>query len=263
MALLLRRFREEGRSLVTWSLTVAVTSVAMLMVWLLLGNMNETARLLDRALADLPPVLRSMFGQISLANPSLFATTMLFGTAAPIVIMVFTAMAVPGIYTKDAGQGNLEFLFSLPIKRSSLAASRVSVFIVNLAVLHLILFIGAWAGALISGATPDLPAFASAAANAFLLNACLGGLIFLVSLFLNDYSRAILVALGVQMGLFLLNMGLETRGGVVSTLNPYHYYSAEQLLRNPGFPWAHSAVLIVAALVFWSAGVYAYIRKQV
>lgn len=264
MTLFWRRFREEFRPMATWSLTVALVSVLVFSVTLLLGNLKETTELLNNAISQMPPVIRAMFGGgVSFLQPDLIAQTMLFGTIAPIMMMVFVSLTVLGVYTKDAGLGNLEFLFSLPVKRIHLVMSRVGVFLADLALLHIILFGAACVGAVLFDVVPNVSGFALASLNSLVLYSCLGGLTFLISMAITDYSRGILVALGIQFLLFLLNSGFESRSWALTFWNPFHYFSAEQLFRTTATPWTGGLVLTAAAVVFWLLGVRIYIRKQV
>lgn len=264
MTLFFRRFREEARSLLTWSVTVALTSVLTFSITALFSDFGEAAEMLNSMLAKMPAAVRSMFGgEIAHLNPDLLAQNLLFATIAPILMMVFSALTVIGIYTKDAALGNLEFLFSLPVKRLRLAACRVGAYLTNLTVLHVVLFGAACAGAFLFGIVPNTSAFALVSASSLLLSACLGGLIFWVSMSLADYSRGVLVALGLQFLLFLLNMGLESQSWVLTFWNPYHYYSVEHLTKAVPASWTNILVLFPAAIAFWFAGMVSYIRKQV
>ncbi|NLG83113.1 MAG: hypothetical protein GX493_00580 [Firmicutes bacterium] len=109
----------------------------------------------------------------------------------------------------------------------------------------------------------ELARAALAVLNQYLLFACLGGLAFLVGLASTDYTKVLLVSFALFFGLFVLNISQEGKGGVLSLLNPYHYYGATRILFEGSPPWRDYLVLSVVAAAAWGLGLRIYVRKEV
>ncbi len=126
--------------------------------------------------------------------------------------------------------------------------------------------LGLIVGAFTTNLKLDYAALAGAAASFLLFTCFLSGLAFLLSLNVNDYSRGILLVLGVLLGLFVLNVGVgETAGGLanIKYINPFHYYNAARIFENGTIPWGNMLAFTLIGLVSWGAGMYWYTRKQI
>ncbi|MBE3575469.1 MAG: ABC transporter permease subunit [Firmicutes bacterium] len=264
MLLFWRRFRAEASSLAAWSLGIGATGLGVAAFTLLAGNLRENAQVVEEFLTKMP-IFAQMLGGVAVSAhaPSAIAQSLVFTTIAPILLLIYTSLAVLGIFTRDASQGNLEFLLALPVRRSAWVVSRGLVFLVNLGILQAALVLGVAAGLRMAGEPADLAVLTKLALNLYALFACLGGLGFLISLFLNDYTRGLVLILGLQFGLFVLNIATEDRPWAAAALNPYHYYRGAQMLGRGGFPTGDVLLLAVLALAFWAAGTWQYTRKQI
>ncbi|MGQ9779525.1 MAG: hypothetical protein ACUVRM_06575 [Bacillota bacterium] len=264
MLLFAHRWREEARSLFGWTITAGLMSFAVVLFASVFIDLGETARLLEEWLAKAPPALRGLFGgEAAIANALVrFVLGAAFNAVIPALVLVYVSLAVAGIYTREASRGNLEFLFSLPVERLHLVVGRILVFLVDLAVVHLAIYLGAGCGLLAAGARMEMARTALALLNQYFLFACLGGLVFLISLSSTDYTKVLLVAFALFFGLFALNITQEGKEGLLYRLNPYHYYRAMQVIAGAS-PWRDCLVLAVAAIIAWTVGVRLYIRKQI
>lgn len=263
MSLFKRRFREELPPLVTWGITLFLTGLALVLAGLFIDK-AQIANDFNTILQKMPPVARNMFGgDISSRFSYLYLLGMAFDTIAPILLVIYTSLAALGLYTREAGQGNLEFLFSLPIDRFKLIAQRILVFLLDLAILHILFALGVMFGSLATGLKVDLVALAWASFDLFLLSFCVSGLAYLLSLSTNDYSRGVLVVLGIMLGLLLLNMGVGDAKNLLARFNPFHYFNAARIFRDLTVPWLEMLGFTLAGLVLWAAGIGIYTRKQI
>ena len=147
---------------------------------------------------------------------------MAYDTIAPILLVVYTSLAALGLYTREAGQGNLEFLFSLPIKRLKLIAQTDSGLPARSGNPAPPLRAGVILGALSTGLKLDFAALTWATFDLFLLSFCVSGLAYLLSL-TNDYSRGVLLVLGMLLGV-APELGLGDSKSLLP-INPYHYFN--------------------------------------
>ena len=133
----------------------------------------------------------------------------------------------------------------------------------DLAILHLLFALGVTIGATITGLQVGLAALTWATLDLFLLSFCVSGLAYLLSLSTNDYSRGILVVLGVLLGLLLLELGLGDAKSVLLYLNPFHYFDAARIFMLLTIPWREMLGFTLAGMVLWGAGILLYVRKQI
>ncbi len=264
MSLFKRRFREELHSLLSWGITLFLAGLGIMLLGMVINKVNiaEFGAIIDR----MPAAIKNMFGGFFDAEMAvlLYLLGMAYNTIAPILLLVFISLAVLGMYTREAGQGNLEFLFSLPVSRWRLIAHRIAVLLLNLGLLLICLSLGTALGALLTGETLDPTQMAWANVQFFLLFFLLGGLAFLLSLTTADYSRGSLLVLGVLLALFLLNIGLGENGNsVLVTLNPFHYADVMRIFRGLSLPWREMLGFALSGLTFWGVGTYLYTHKQI
>lgn len=263
MSLYSRRFRDEFHSTLTWSITLGLSGLAIMLFGLFLNN-SDVTKSFSEIFKKMPSIMHNMFGTDQLNNfSSYYLLGMAFNTIAPLLLLVFSSLAILGLYTREAGQGNLEFLFSLPIGRLKLIGGRILVFLTSLGILQLCFCLGLAIGTLLIGDHPDVAAMIWAAADLFLLSFCLGGLAFLLSLATNDYSRGILLVLGVLLGLFVLNLGLGDNKGLLAYMNPYHYFDTSKIFTEGSVPWLNYLGFALSGLALWAGGIRIYVRKQV
>ena len=265
MLLFVHRWREEAKPFLGWVISAGLVGFAVVLFAAIFLDLEETARLLEEWLARAPAALRGLTGgeAVIAKAPTRFVLGMAFNAILPALVLVYVCLAAAGIYTREAGRGNLEFLFSLPVDRFHLVLGRLLVFLVDLALIHFAISLGTGLGLLVTGARMELARAALAVLNQYLLFVYLGGLAFLVSLAFTDYTRVLLVSFALFFGLFVLNISQEGKGGVLSLLNPYHYYGATRILFEGSPPWRDYLVLSAAAVVAWAVGMRIYVRKQV
>jgi len=286
MLLFTRRWREESRSLLSWILTISIVTYLALLLSMLFVNTEEIARVFTEWMSKAPPVLRSMVGgdMLIFSNPGSFVAGMVFNTILPALVLVYVCLSAISIYSNEADHGNLEFLFSLPINRLHLVVGRILVFLGNLAIVHVAIFISAFASMITVGEAVAPARLALGMYNQYLLFAAIGGLVFLFSLAVKERNKVLLISLAAFFGLFVMNIFMETKqqlpdllrlaagvlqGGespsqhLFSLFNPYYYYNAAQILTQGLMPWWNGAVLAAFTLIFWGWGSRVYVRKQV
>ncbi len=284
MLLFARRWREESRTLLSWMITIGLVTFGVLVFAMVFVNLGETTRSFNEFITKAPPAVREIFGSEMVTNMGGYVTGIVFNTILPGLVLVFACLSAAGIYTREAGQGNLEFLFSLPVARWHLATGRMLVFLTNLALVHLAIYIGAIGGMLAYGAPVDAVRLALSMCNQYLLYAAVGGLVFWISLAFTDYNKLLLIVMAIFFGLFVMkisvapeqelpallrSLGRAIAGreklpqGALSVLNPFYYYDAAQILARGLARWWNYLVLAGATLVFWAGGIRTYVRKQV
>lgn len=265
MSLIKRRFREELHPLISWGIALFLSGLVLMAAGSIFMNQKELTEGFSDIIKGLPNMAKNFLGGNLATNfSSMYLTGMAFDSIAPILILIYASLAALGLYTREAGQGNLEFLFSLPIARFKLITQRILVFLLDLAILHLLLALGTILGTAITGIKLDYSALAWALADLFLLNFCVSGLAYLLSLSTSDYSRGILLVLGIMVGLLILNMGLGSESkSVLAHINPYHYYKATDIFYGLAIPWLKMLGFALSGLAFWGVGTWWYMRKQI
>lgn len=264
MLLFTYRWRAEGKSLINWLITVSLVTCGAFMLFVSFINVDEIAQLFGEWLAKAPPALRNLMGgQLVVAEPAAFVSQIILQTILPGLILVYVCLSVAAIYTRDANEGNLEFLLSLPIKRYRVLAGRLLVFLVSLALLHVAIFASANFGLFICGKSANAARIALILLNQYLLFVCIGGLAFLISLASKDYSKILLITLACFFGLYSMNVFMDTNQDFASVINPFYYYNATEIYSTGLVPWRNFLVLTASSLFFWVSGIWIFSRKQI
>ncbi len=255
-------FRKEARALAISAIALGLVAVFVCALSHIL-NLQQTLGVFREAFKAMPVLLAAIGGDLSLLDPAVVLVSAIFTLVAPLFLTVHTTELALGIYTREASNGTLEFLFSLPVDRFRLVISRILVLLTSIAVLSGALTLGLHAGlSLISGSV-HLPALAVLGLNLFALFACLSGLSFLTSLAFTDPTRATLVMLGVGFGLFSLHAVLNDNASWLDWANPYHYLALNNVLHGQAFPWRELGVLGLGAAILWAGAIILFVRKQI
>lgn len=255
-------FRKEARALGTSALALGLTALLVSVLSQAL-NLEHTLKLFHKAFKKMPMLMRAIGGDLSFLDPSVVVTSALFTLVAPVFLVVYTTELAVGVYTREASNGTIEFLFSLPLKRLRLVTSKLLVLLANLAILSAVLALSVHAGLSLAGGRSDIAILAMLSISLFTLFACLAGIGFLISLAFTDHAKATLVVLGIGLGLFSLHALLEEGTNWLDWVNPYHYYAASSILRGDAFPWSQLGTLGLGAAIFWAGGMLLFVRKQI
>lgn len=262
MVLLKQQWRSDRWTVLSWCVTVA------LLAWLVIGLYDVMADsgaldLFNEMVSVMPPVVQALFGGVEFGLFGAYVTAMEYGGLMVITFIIFISVYVPGLITREIDRRNSEFLLSLPVTRTSMMTSRWIGLIISLAALELT----QWVTLAAVGGPQFQPArFLLASLNMFLVFLETGGIVLLVSVFIDDYSRAVGIGASIVTFLFFFNSLTENATGALATLRgilPFGRFNPEAILTAGTVSAADIMVLVAGIAVLYLASIKAFNSKQI
>lgn len=195
---------------------------------------------------------------------------MAFPWVHPVVLALVWAHALVCCTRLPAGeieQGTADVTFTLPVTRWEILRSETAVWLAaSLTVMAMILL-----GNTVGGSYAVAAEHAEGArtlivlANLWCLHLAVGGLSWLVSALSNRRGVAITVAFVLLLASFLLNYLAQfwEFAKRIAFLGLLDYYRPLVILRDGIMPWRDMAILLMAAILLWTAAGVVFTRRDV
>lgn len=255
-----KTFRDQGRSLIGWTIVVAAVGVLYAAFWPLMVTPEMKA-----AMAAFPPELLEALGYDDITSAAGYIGSTTFGLLGPALVIVYAAAAGVGAVAGEEEAGRLDLLLAHPVSRWSYLLQRFAVIVVSMLVIGVVLGL-----AIIALSRPaefgELGAANLMAAALHL--SVLGILCAAVGLAVGAATgRRGLAFAGVALagvGGFLANnlAPLVTELAWMRDLSPFRYYSGGEPLRN-GLQAVDLGVLVVASVILVALGGLLFNRRDV
>ena len=168
----------------------------------------------------------------------------IFLVAACLFIIGIGARSIAG----DLESGTLDLTLARPLRRRSYLASHLAVLIPGAAILAIGYALGTVTADRIfdpPGATLAVSRMALAAGQAWLLFMALGALAFLVSALMSERGRALGVAVGITLGMYVANFlfALWEPIRFLTRVTLFRYFTPGPTIQFGDVPWSDCAVL--------------------
>ncbi|MGE5676330.1 MAG: ABC transporter permease subunit [Mycobacterium leprae] len=266
MSLFRQHAKSEAISVIVWAVSIGLVTFFATCMWNVLRASGELAEL-QKAIDQAQGVIRGMLGPgASLLSIDGWIQGYVLGSWTSVLWVIFTAMFVVGMITREMDRRTIEFVLSRPISRARLLLARWGVLALSLVFMHLVQFVGLWSALATLGQVGHLGRYAVAEVNSLLLYLFLGGLMLLVSLYFDDYGPGTGAILGIGLALNLAHMALaDATGGLkkLRELLPFSLYDVQAIISKGTVPWAHLVILGSGALLFLLLSVWLFERKQI
>ncbi|HEY3367726.1 MAG TPA: ABC transporter permease subunit [Symbiobacteriaceae bacterium] len=267
MTLFRQHAKSEAASTLTWAIVFGLLGVFTVYMFEMMRSSGSLAEL-EKTLENAQGVLKALVGNggQSLLSAEGWLAGYVLGGWSSLVYVVFTAMFVVGMITREMDRRTMEFVLSLPVSRTQLLLSRWLALAGSLATVLLAQFIGVWATVGALGYDVSLGRIALTQFNSLLLYLFLGSLMLLVSLFFDDYGAGTGVMLGIGLGLDLLHMATGESTGVMKSLHdvlPFSFLNVQAIMIKGTVPWGDMAILAVGAGLFLALSIWVFQRKQI
>jgi ABC-2 type transport system permease protein len=267
MTLFKQHVKTEAISTLIWAVILGLLGFMTTYMWDLLRTSGSLADL-QKALENAQGIIKTLVGTdgISMLTIDGWIQGYSMGGWVSLLYVIFTALFVAGMVTREMDRRTMEFVLSLPISRAQLLLSRWLVMASSLVLLHLAQFAGVLAGVYALGAEGHPGRYAVAAVNSLLLYLFLGSLMLLVSLFIDDYGAGTGAMLGVGLGLNFAYMATADATGALKTLRevlPFSLYDVQSIVIKGTTPWGDMAVLGVGTILLLALSVWVFQRKQI
>lgn len=264
MTLLKQQAKQEWLTLLVWSLALGGLIFYTVVLY---QTMGESLEQLEEAVKALPEALRGLYGgNVSLTSFPGYLQVYGFGSWIQIPYLIYTALFVASISTREIDRRTMEFLLSLPVERWQVILSRWLGLSVSLLVLQLVHLLAIWAGVVVIGEQADPGWYLVNQVNAWLLYLAIGSVMLALSMFVDDYGRGVGVNLGIGLGLFAFQVGTETAIGALKTVRewmPLSLYDPAAIIGRGEVPWGNMAALATVALAGLLLSILLFQRKQI
>ncbi|MEW6524644.1 MAG: ABC transporter permease subunit [Bacillota bacterium] len=218
----LRELRLGRRSLIIW------TGVVVLFVAIYLGffpimqdpDMAKVVEAYPEAIKQVFNLTGVMFTDVNLYHAGIVLPYILLLTS------IFALMLAGSLVSRDADLGTAEFLYTKPVTRNQLLASKVSAFLVMLTLLWAITFVTSTiVGFMAAGNQYRMGLQLPVHLAGLVATVAAGGLAFALAPFINQVQGTTYLGVGVGLGFFLLHAlsGLSARLENLRYLTLYYY----------------------------------------
>lgn len=261
-AMFVRKIREQARSIVIFSLSVAAIQYMIIAIFPTFGGGQGMGNLLQ----TMPKAFKNLVGGELLAFTGIngFVT---MGYTHPMTMVLAAAFAISLPVAALAGEvegRTVGLILSRPVRRNQMVSSAIAALILGLVTI----WVAAWAataiGSMLVDLTerPDLVAFIRVALNAFALFFLVGS----YSLFFSSFAgfRAGSFSIGITVFLYFLNFisGLWEKIEGLGKLFPFHYYDPQAAVIDAAQGFANTGLLIAAAVPFLIAAFIIWERRD-
>jgi ABC-2 type transport system permease protein len=217
--------------------------------------------------AGLPAILQGLAGKpINLETMGGYVQYK-YGTFFPIVLSLWSILALSSTLASEAKRGSLEFVAAAPISRRRIVLEKLSGHILVIAIASVAVFLSTAIAGAVNGKLPgDEISVTAAFAYALqlgLMALAAGGLAFALSQFLGR-GAGVAIAGAVMFGGWILN-GYQ---GAVPGLAPFANltwfgWTSNNLPLAGAYDWPSLLPVALAVIVFFVIGIEAFVRRDI
>ncbi len=213
-----------------------------------------------------PPIMQGLAGKPVHVETLGGYISYKYGTFFPLVVSLWSILALSGTLASEARRGSLEFVAATPLARARIALEKLFGHIVGLTIAMILIFASiAIAGSVIATLPGDDISVGAAAAYAVwlgLLALAAGSVAFALAPFLGRGAAAG-IAGAILFGGFILN-GYQS---AIPELAPFANltwfgWTADHIPLAGEFDWASVGLVAVVAVVLCAVGVVAFVRRD-
>ncbi len=222
---------------------------------------------LSDVVKNLPPILQGLAGKPINVETMGGYVQYKYGTFFPIVLSLWSILALSSTLAAEAKRGSLEFVAAAPISRRRIAVEKLSGHIVVIAIASVVVFLSTALAGAVNGKLPgDEISVTAAFAYALqlgLMALAAGGLAFALSQFLGR-GAGVAIAGAVMFGGWILN-GYQ---GAVPALAPFANltwfgWTSNHLPLAGVYDWPSLIPVAIVAVLFLTLGVEAFARRDI
>ena len=261
LALLFKSLRDRYRSIGFWALGLIAIAGIQLFIY---PSVKETAAEMEAFIKAFPPALVTIFRIQDYTTASGFLGTELYSLMVPIIFIAVGANWAAAATAEEEERGTAEILFTLPIRRWQILASKTMGLLIVLLFLTVVII----STILIGGAMVDLKvAFDKLVAvtlACFAIGFFFSGFAMLVATLTGKKGASV----GAAIGLAIITFFLFSLAPLVDTFdailpyNPFQWALGEDPLRN-GFDFLGLTWLASGGLALYAAATWRLAKKDI
>jgi ABC-2 type transport system permease protein len=262
-----KTIRDSRRTTIIVALILFVLLISVTAAVAAEFNTPASRKQLADLVASLPPILQGLAGKPINVETMGGYVQYKYGTFFPIVLSLWSILALSSTLASEARRGSLEFVAASPISRRRIAVEKLAGHILVIAVASAAVFLSvAIAGSLNAKLPGDEISVTAAFAYAVqlgLMGLAAGGLAFALSQFLGR-GAGVAIAGSVMFGGWLLN-GYQ---GAVPALAPFANltwfgWTSNHLPLAGAFDWPSLIPVALVTVLLLAIGVEAFVRRDI
>jgi ABC-2 type transport system permease protein len=217
--------------------------------------------------AGLPPILQGLAGKpVNLETMGGYVQYK-YGTFFPIVLSLWSILALSSTLASEAKRGSLEFVAAAPISRRRIVLEKLSGHILVITIASIAVFLSTAIAGAVNGKLPGdeisvTAAFAYALQLA-LMALAVGGLAFALSQFLGR-GAGVAIAGAVMFGGWILNGYMGAVPGLAPFANlTWFGWTSNHLPLAGAYDWPSLIPVAIAVVLFLFIGTEAFVRRDI
>ncbi|MCL1918432.1 MAG: ABC transporter permease [Peptococcaceae bacterium] len=263
-AVLKQDIRKHYLSVIVWAVVLA--SYAFSVIYIFPNNnsnMSEVVSLLE----VLPEAFNAMLGQAIFSGTVDGWMQMNFYSMLGLIMAFYTILTVCTIVTREIDTRTIEYTLSQPISRATLILIRFLVFALSTLVIMLTAFVSEWGTYIYYGYDMDITVHFLLYANFFVTNLMIGGIILLISVFMTNYNRLLMIGIAVVLALYVLTIAIQAMNAdpepFVKYISPFSYMQSDSLLVSGKIEMHNLWVPVIACAGCVAASAAVFRRKEI
>lgn len=260
MNIVIREFRANLKSLIIWSLIIALFSMVGFSKFSAFYGNPDLLAILD----SMPP---AMINALSMNAFNLTTVTGFFGIMViyfSLILTISAAMWGSDIISKEERDKTVEFSLTLPVARSRLVTSKIIAVVVNCILLLLVTWGVTIVGAQKYNPDSEFAGFVTMTMlSFFLLQMIFMGLGIFLGCALKQHKRAGAIAVSVLLVSYFASIiyGLNNDLKFLKYLSPFEYFKPVKILQESSLEITYVLLSLAIVAVFLVGG-YAFYSKR-
>jgi ABC-2 type transport system permease protein len=241
-----------------------IAASGMFVMTVIIGPMYNLIEDSLKTLGDsIPEELMALFGGGNMSTPEGWYQVEMFGLMLPIATITVAVVVGTAAIAGEENRNTMGLLLANPVRRSTVILQKTGTMVLFAAIVGAAAFLGTMAGSLLGDLGLDVQNVAAASALGTLLGLVFGAIALALGAATGRTQIAAYGATGLAVVSFVANGFLPLSDSLegLARFQPFYYYLTSDPLNN-GMDWAHAGVLAGLIVVFVSAALALFQRRD-
>lgn len=241
-----------------------IAASGMFVMTVIIGPMYNLIEDSLKTLGDsIPEELMALFGGGNMSTPEGWYQVEMFGLMLPIATITVAVVVGTAAIAGEENKNTMGLLLANPVRRSTVILQKTGTMVLFAAIVGAAAFLGTMAGSLLGDLGLDVRNVAAASALGTLLGLVFGAIALALGAATGRTQIAAYGATGLAVVSFVANGFLPLSDSLegLARFQPFYYYLTSDPLNN-GMDWAHAGVLAGLIVVFVSAALALFQRRD-
>lgn len=208
--------------------------------------------------------IKSIVGTLEMTNFDGFMISKNF-SMLPFLLAFYVVTVACQMVSREMDSGSIEYTLALPIKRTQYLLSKIIVMVINLLIIHIGIVVATILGRVIIGETGVIKEYIPVALTSWLLTVLLGLLVTFISLFINDYTKSLMIGFGTVMSLYVLEVFIQMSDIAknIQAINPFYHFKATEIFHGTNDMNLNMIYLLSVSVVCLISSLLVFNKKEI